>query len=146
MHETQIFEIRGFRSTLNENWWVLKNRRWTLPPPPNVVYSRFWYDFSMLFKKFPPPHGGGGHTFYCTSHDMKRFIPHVHRARPLNGLENGPNLAENRIEYVMLKTRDKNSIFFSANWARASSQKLPLNGYTEWNFLKDKQKAYQNRE
>jgi len=43
-------------------------------------------------------------TFYYTSHDMVRFIPHVHRARPLNGFENGPNLAENRIEYVVLTT------------------------------------------
>ena len=38
-----------------------------------------------------------------TSHDMNRFIPHVHRARPLNGFENGPNLAENRIELVLLQ-------------------------------------------
>jgi len=33
-------------------------------------------------------------TFYYTSHDMNRFISHVHRVRPLNGFENGPNLAE----------------------------------------------------
>ena len=47
---------------------------------------------------------GGGLTFYYTSHDMNRFIPHVHRARPLNGFESGPNLAENRIEYALLTT------------------------------------------
>ena len=44
----------------------------------------------------------GGLKFYYTSHDMNRFIPHVHRARPLNGFENGPNLAKNRVEYVLL--------------------------------------------
>jgi len=43
---------------------------------------------------------GGVLTFYYTSHDMVRFIPHV----PLNGFENGPNLAENRTEYVVLTT------------------------------------------
>jgi len=46
---------------------------------------------------------GGVLKFYYTSHDMNRFISHVHRARPLNGFENGPNLAENRIEYVLLQ-------------------------------------------
>jgi len=43
-------------------------------PPPNAIYSRFWYVFSMLkLTKFPPP-CGGGLTFKYTSHDMKRFI------------------------------------------------------------------------
>jgi len=59
---------------------------------------------SMLrLAKFPPPYGGVL-TFYYTIHDMNRFIPHVHRARPLNGFENGPNLAENRIEFVLRTT------------------------------------------
>jgi len=49
-------------------------------------------------------HMGGGLSFYYTSHDMNRFILHVHRARLLNGFENGPNLVEYRIEYVLLKT------------------------------------------
>jgi len=57
----------------------------------------------LKLTKFPPPYGGGL-TFYYTSHDMNRFIPHVDRARPLNEFENGPNLAENRIEYVLLTT------------------------------------------
>jgi len=35
---------------------------------------------------------------------LPRFIPHVHHARPLNEFENSPNLAENRIEYVLLTT------------------------------------------
>jgi len=99
----------------------------------------------LKLTKFPPPYGEGL-MFYYTSHDMNRFIPHVHRARPLNGFENGPNLAENIIEYVLLTTWDGNSIFFSANRARPGSQKLPLNGFTEWNFLRNKEKAYQNRE
>jgi len=34
-----------------------------LPPPPNVIFSRFWYAFCMLkLIKFPPPHGGGSHV------------------------------------------------------------------------------------
>jgi len=80
----------------------------------------------------------------------KTFLERVHcarssctaDARPLNGFENGPNLAENITEYVLLTTWDGNSIFFSANRARPSSQKLPLNGFTEWNFLRKKEKAY----
>jgi len=57
----------------------------------------------LKLTKFPPPYGGG-FTFNCTSNAMNRFIPHVHRARPLNGFENGPDLADNRIEYVLLTT------------------------------------------
>ena len=41
----------------------------------------------LKLTKFPPPYQGG-FKFYYTSHIMKRFIPHVHRARPLNGFEN----------------------------------------------------------
>jgi len=117
-----------------------------LPPPPNVIFSRFWYAFCMLkLIKFPPPHGGGL-TFYYTSHVMNRFIPHVHSARPLNRFENGPNLADNRIEYVLLTTWDGNSIFSSANRARPGLQKLHLHGFTEWDFRRNKEKAYQNGE
>jgi len=87
-----------------------------------------------------------GFTIYHTSHDMNRCIPHVHRARPLNGFENGPILVGNKIEYVLLTTWNGNSIFFSANRARPGSQKLPLNGLTEWNFFRNKQKACQNWE
>jgi len=84
----------------------------------------------------------GGFTFYYTSHVIKRFIPHVHRAQPLNGFEIGSNLAENRIEYVLLTSWDGISIFSSANRARPGPQKLPSNGFTEWNFLRNKEKAY----
>jgi len=56
----------------------------------------------LKLTKFPHPYGGGL-TFYYTSHDMNRFNPHVYSARPLNGFENGLNLAENRIEYVNLR-------------------------------------------
>jgi len=42
----------------------------------------------------------------------------AHSSRtPLNGFENGLNLAENRIEYVLLTTWDGNSIFPSENRA-----------------------------
>jgi len=76
------------------------------PPPPKQIYSRNRYAFFMLkLTQFPPPFGGV-FMFYYTSHVMKRFIPHVHRARPLNGFENGSNLAENRIEIVLLTSRD----------------------------------------
>ena len=108
------------------------------------IYSRFWYAFSMLkLTKFPPPFGGGS-TFNYTSHVIKRFIPHVHRAWPLNGFENGSNLAENRIEYILLTSWDGNPIF-SQRTARPGSQKLPLNCFTELNFIRNKAKACQNR-
>ena len=84
---------------------------------------------------------------------MNRIIPHVHRAWPLNGFENGPNLAENTVEYVLVAENtiqyvlvvkwNRNSTFSSAN---PGSQKLPSNGFTEWNFLGKKERAYQNRE
>jgi len=102
--------------------------------------------FPMLrLTKLPPPFGGG-FTFYYTSHVIKWFIPHVHRARPLNRFENGSNLAENRIEYILLTSWDGNSVFFSANRAWPSLQKLPSNGFTEWNFVRNKEKAYQSRD
>ena len=42
----------------------------------------------------------GGFTFYYTSHVMKKFIPHFHRARSLNGFKIGSNLAENTIDRI----------------------------------------------
>jgi len=57
--------------------------------------------FHVENQKIPPQYGRG-FTFYYTSHVMKRLNPHVHRARPLNGFEIGSNLAENKIEYVLL--------------------------------------------
>ena len=53
----------------------------------------------------------------------KTFLEQDHSARlsctadtwPLNEFEKGPNLAENRVEYVLLTTWDGNSIFF---WSR----------------------------
>jgi len=67
----------------------------------------------LRLTKLPPPFGGV-FTFYYTSHIMKRFIPHVHRARPLNGFDNGSNLAENTIEYVLLTSlRWKFHLFLS---------------------------------
>ena len=123
------------------------------PPPHNQMNSRIWYAFSILkLTKFPQVYTSirGGFHFWL----HKTFLEQVRSARssctadarPLNGFENGPNLAENRIECVLLTSWDGNSIFFSANRARPSSQNLPLNGFMEWNFLRNKEKAYQNRE
>ena len=58
----------------------------------------------LKLTKFPPPliPLGEVSTFYYTSYVMKRFIPHVHRARPLNRFKNGSKLAKNRIDYVLL--------------------------------------------
>ena len=75
----------------------------------------FEYAFSMLKStKFPPPYGGG-FTIDYTSHVMKRLIQNVDGVWPLNGFKNGSNLAENRIRYVLLTSRDGNSIFSSMN-------------------------------
>jgi len=103
----------------------------------------------LKLKKFPPQYGGGFHILL-----HKTFLEQDHFARlsctadtrPLNEFEKGPNLAENRVEYVLLTTWDGNSIFVSANRARPGSQELLLNGFTEWNSDKNKEKAYQNRE
>jgi len=112
------------------------------PPPANVIYSQFWCAFLILKPtKFPHPYRGGL-TFYYTSHDINRFIPHVHRAQPLNGFET---------VWIWLKIEwntfcwDRNSIFSSAYRALPGSQKLSINSFTEWNFLGNKEKAYQNR-
>jgi len=69
---------------------------------------------------------GGGSTSYHTSHVMKRFIPHVHRAGPQNGFENGSTLAENRVEYVSLTSSGwgGNSIFSSSEPGSAQSAKV----------------------
>jgi len=79
---------------------------------------------------------GGGLTFYYTSHVMNRFIPHVDRARSLNGFENGTNLAENRIEYVLLTTWDGNSIFFSAGPVRKNYRQMGLRNDICWGIRK----------
>jgi len=52
----------------------------------------------------------------------------VHGRGTMNGFENGPNLAENRIENVLQTFWDWNSIYFSANRARPGSQNLPKMG------------------
>jgi len=76
---------------------------------------------------------------------FRTFIVHGRRTAP-DRVQKGPNLAENIVEYVLLTTWDGNSIFSSANRARPSLQKLPLNGFTERNFHRNKENAYQNRE
>jgi len=128
---------------------TFQNYRTNISTHPLQIYSWFWHTFCMLkLSKFPPQYGGGV-TFYYISHVMNRFISHVYCARPLNGFENSLNLAENRIEHVLLTTWDGNSIFVSENRARPGLQKLPFtewNGFTEWNYNKNKEKTYQNRE
>jgi len=62
---------------------VIAGAKW--PPPHDQIYSRIWYAFSMLkLTKFPHQYGGG-FKFYCTKYYLKRFIPHVYRARPTHG-------------------------------------------------------------
>ena len=88
----QNLEIWLFLNSRLEMWVWESGRKigpatGVTPPPPNVIYSRFWYAFFMLkLAKYPPPYGGGL-SFYFRSHDMNRFA------------RNGPNLAENRIGY-----------------------------------------------
>ena len=66
--------------------------------------------------------GGGLTGGGLTNHDMNRFIPHVHRARPLNGFENGSNLAENTIEHVEISSAPENAIpSFCGNLAYVAS-------------------------
>jgi len=129
-----------------EIWPFLNSLLEKRPHLHNQIYSRISYAISMLkLTKFPPPYGGGVHFL-----PHKTFLEQVHSARssctadaqPLNGFENGPNLANNRIDYVLLISWDGNSIFFSANRARPSSQKLPLNGFTKWNFRRSKERAF----
>ena len=116
------------------------------PFTPSPLQNQIILETDMLFcllklTKFTPPHGGGL-TFYYTSHVMNRFI---HRARFLNRFENGLDLAENSIEYVLQTSWDRKSMFFSANRARPGSQKLLLNGFTEQRFLRNEKKAYHIR-
>jgi len=78
---------------------------------------------------------------------MERFILHVHLARPLNGFENGSNLAENRIGYVWMTFSgwDANTIFFFSEPGFAQFAKVTI-GFTKWNFLRNKEKAFHIRE
>jgi len=56
----------------------------------------------------------------------------------LNGFENGS--AENRIEYILLTTEMEIPSF--SQRTGLGSQKLPLlNGFTAWNYLKNKEKV-----
>jgi len=102
----------------------------------------------LKFTKIPPPYGGVSRftTQAMTwTGSFRTFIVHG----PWTGsktVRRTPNLAGNRIEYVLLTTWYGNCICFSAKRARPGSQKILLNGFTEWNFLRNKEKAYQNRE
>jgi len=90
-----------------------------LPPPPNVIYSRFWYAFSMLkLTKFPPPYGGRGSQGFL----HKPWHEQVHSARSScmapERVRKQSKFGWNWIEYILLTTWDGNSIFSSANRAR----------------------------
>ena len=96
------------------------------PSAPNQIYSQNWCSFSMLkLTQFPSPFGGG-FTFHYTRHVMKRFIPHVRRARPLNGFENGSNLAGIRIEYDLLISWDGYSFSQRTSSVRKSYHEMDL--------------------
>jgi len=108
-----------------------------LLPHQNQIYSETM-SFSIKSQSFHL-HSGGVSSFTTQAMywrgSFRTFIMH----------ENGPNLTENRIEYVLLTSRDGNFIFFSTNWlgpGSASSQKLTWNGFTEWNLHRNKEKAY----
>ena len=64
--------------------------------------------------------------FFYTSHVMNRFISHVYCARPLNGFENSLNLAENRIEYVLLTTSDGKFHLFLSELGSARFAKVTV--------------------
>ena len=64
--------------------------------------------FSMMkLAKFRPPYGGV-FTFYYTKHffnsSFRARLSCTADARPLTGFEEGPNLAENSVLYVLLTT------------------------------------------
>ena len=90
--------------------------------------------FGSLSQSYPPLEQVHSARLSCTAD-----------ARPLTGFEKGPNLAENRVQCLADNLRWKFHLFLSEP-ARPSSPKLPLNGFTEWNFLSKKETAYQNRE
>ena len=93
-------------------------------------------------------HSGGGSCFTTQAMTTQAMSWRglIDGERPLNGFENGWHLADNRIEYVLLTNWDGHFICFSANRTLPGSQMLPSNGITKWNFVKKKEKAYQNRE
>jgi len=58
-----------------------------LPLLHNQTYFGNWYAFPALkLTKFLPPYGAN-FKFCYTIHVIKRSIPHVNRARPLNGFK-----------------------------------------------------------
>jgi hypothetical protein len=96
------------------------------PSAPNQIYSQNWCSFSMLKLTEFSSAFGRGFTFHYTRHVMKRFIPHVRRARPLNGFENVSNLARIRIEYDLLISWDGYSFFQRTSSVRKSYHEMDL--------------------
>jgi len=84
-----------------------------------------WHAFSML--KIVSTSIRGGFTFY---------------ARPLNGFEKGPNLAENRIEYVFFRKRNFGEAYFlqlvPSNWLWRGFINHKRREHVQWrNFIKE---------
>jgi len=83
-----------FKKTPSKFWPRLKTERKSNLVTPSTQTNLFpkliWFfhaethKISTSLTKFPPPYRGEI-TFHHTSHVMNRCIPHVHRARPLNG-------------------------------------------------------------
>jgi len=104
----------------NECFYVLRHPTFTPSTQLNLFPKLMCFFYVETHKVSTSIRGG----FHVLLH--KKFLEQVHSARssctadarPLNGFENGLNLAENRIEYVLLTTWDGNSIYFSANRAR----------------------------
>jgi len=107
--------ILGLNNSHNESPfflpWVSKTQ--PISNPFNLML--FIPETDMLFPCWNSQsfHLHMGRILCFTTQAMNRFIPHVHRARPLNGFENSLTWAENRIKCVLLTTWDGNSIFFS---------------------------------
>ena len=59
----------------------------------------------------------------------------------MTGFEKGPNLAENRVDFVSLQPEME-----IPSLSQELVRKLPLNEFTDWNFHRNKAKTYQNRE
>jgi len=121
--------------------WMVTKSCWVAPSTQSNLFPKLPCFFYVGNPKVSTSIRGGVSRF-----TTQTFIEQVHPARssctadgrPLNGFENGPNLAENRIEYVLLTTWDENSIFFLSEPARPSLQKLPLSGFTE---IEDKERS-----
>jgi len=146
LHKSMVTSTKVSYSTKrskNVEFWCIKLRPWTrlctVCTSGKALFSVL-ANLSLSQVSF----WGRAICIYIPGADPLKFCTFI--VRSLNGFEKCPNSAENRIKYVLLTTWDANSIFSSANQARPGSQKLPLNCFAKWNFVRYKEKAYQNRE